>query len=1089
MAAGISRPDVWTGLALNRDPNDANTPPVWTTLESSRLQVEAVSEQVRGRDYELAQAMSSSPKIFIRDINEDLNPDNPSSPYAGDVQCYREVCQLAQWPITPVGAAVNLINSGTWRGSGVDAYDPTFESYTDGATAPNWLERAGISPAPTITTTNPFQGSKSATFAVVNGQGTGQGVRVGLPVIPGRQYTTSAYVRQSTANTMAAYLEGVTAIYDAFSRTSVSSLGTPNASWLAAAYTAVGGAAGDYAVSGGAGRITMASAAVIRLGELGAFLDSEQTITITAPALATGDSYVIGLVSRYVDANNYYRGFIEFRTDGTLGIIIERRLAAVNTFIADVDLPLAYAAGDKFILHFSTHGTVVNGWCWPISVSESQVFGTGAVVDSSAALQVPGGIGPMAYRFAANTNSNPVAAFEDYGATGSVAGTSTSTSGAYVRLSVTYTADQVGRPAVIDPAAFNSDDGRGLCFKIQSVGATSGATVNVDAIQHEQAAAASTFNASGPVVYPIFRLNMERYPRGWRARGFEGVMAAPCVDALAQLNRIAINAELTQAMLSLQPDYYYPLDSGGQNAVAPESSGRGGPALVPTVSSLGPGTALDGGTDMGIPGSPGSTGTQFTYVGPPGFQPGTILGTGYATPNPLPFGFPLVSGGKWAITVAMWTVLEPNAESFPAMISIDRYQTDTVQYTPLLLDTGGATLRNNVTGVGASFAIPVEDSQLHFVVAQVVQDAANTTVRTVVDGQEIENIFTTAAAGGFFPAGRADTISIGGRWYTIGAKVWKMVTGSIAQLGVWNRELSTGEIDTLYGAGQWTASILGYTADGELEGDRILRHIQSGAYAGPTRIAPGSSLLGPPNYTGSIDLSTDSLNSAQAGGGVLWVQPDGVVAYEGRTDRWLRLTPRYTIGENAAGGENPYLNQPLLDRDPTYVFPIVTWKRNNGATAIGGRAADRQAALRRFFPRRFDAGSDFWEDSQAQDAADFTFYGHRAPLTRTETVVFDPWANPALWPFVLSMEPGIRVTLVRRAKAANGGAGLTVSLDFFIEKITIPQIVYRQGEETWIYEVQLSPAGRVEAGGAATQPWILGDATWGVLDATTVLGW
>jgi hypothetical protein len=78
MAAGTSRPDVWTGIALNRDPGDPNCPSVWTPLESNTFQVVSVSDQIRGRDYELAQSMSSDPTLLIRDPNEYLNPDNPS---------------------------------------------------------------------------------------------------------------------------------------------------------------------------------------------------------------------------------------------------------------------------------------------------------------------------------------------------------------------------------------------------------------------------------------------------------------------------------------------------------------------------------------------------------------------------------------------------------------------------------------------------------------------------------------------------------------------------------------------------------------------------------------------------------------------------------------------------------------------------------------------------------------------------------------------------------------------------------------------------------------------------------------------------
>ena len=110
-------------------------------------------------------------------------------------------------------------------------------------------------------------------------------------------------------------------------------------------------------------------------------------------------------------------------------------------------------------------------------------------------------------------------------------------------------------------------------------------------------------------------------------------------------------------------------------------------------------------------------------------------------------------------------------------------------------------------------------------------------------------------------------------------------------------------------------------------------------------------------------------------------------------------------------------------------------------------------------------------------------------MIRAVTIEIDPVGYPALWPTMLGLEIGRRVRVIRRAKAANSGAGLTITHDFFVEKIGIPEIDMKAC--TWKYKVQLSPinAGSSAQGAPTMQPWILEDTTYGVLDSTTVLGW
>jgi hypothetical protein len=302
--------------------------------------------------------------------------------------------------------------------------------------------------------------------------------------------------------------------------------------------------------------------------------------------------------------------------------------------------------------------------------------------------------------------------------------------------------------------------------------------------------------------------------------------------------------------------------------------------------------------------------------------------------------------------------------------------------------------------------------------------------------------------------------------------------GVAAHFALWDRLLTTDEIDLL-----WAAGGLGFT--GETSGERTERHLGSGNYAGATRISTTcTTTMEPATWTGSIDLLTDSQNNALAEMGTLWMAPDGALVLESRQDRWLRLTSLATFGEDFAGGEIPYLDGVVFDNDPTFVYANVQITRNGGSVARGGTSAQIVEAARKFFGRSYAIGMDLETDTQAQDYADFTFSTHRAPLLRVSVLTIDPSSNPALWPAALKLEIGQRVTVKRRATAGNGGAGVTISAEYFIETVIHHEI--DMNNQRWMMSFLLSPIGTVP--GPSFQPWILENATYGVLDSTTILG-
>jgi hypothetical protein len=121
--------------------------------------------------------------------------------------------------------------------------DPSFESYANGAAAPAALTAVG-GVAATVTTTNPQQGTKSLTYAVA-GTATRQGISWEVPCVPGQQYTTSAYLRQSSASTQWLLTDEQNLVWDDFGRTASSGWGTADSG---GAWSTSGGSASDYSV-------------------------------------------------------------------------------------------------------------------------------------------------------------------------------------------------------------------------------------------------------------------------------------------------------------------------------------------------------------------------------------------------------------------------------------------------------------------------------------------------------------------------------------------------------------------------------------------------------------------------------------------------------------------------------------------------------------------------------------------------------------------------------------------------------------------------------------------------------------------------
>lgn len=1064
------RPDLIWQAAFNAEPNDPGAVPLWTDLTAM---VKSISAHRRGRVYEMASTFPQTPTITFRDPDEYLNPQNTSSPYAPQVQPYRPILGQAVWPNPYVSGEVNFINTGRWKPNDEVASDPSFESYTNGAVAPNWLTAVGAV-SPTITTTNPQQGTKSVTYAVA-ATAVRQGLSWRADTVPGRQYTTSVYVRQSSASTQWLLVGGQVLAWDDFETAASNGWGTAP---TGGAWSTVNGSASDYSVSGGTGRHSIATLAVRRLTLIGSDIaDSSQRVTITWPEVVTGlgQGGRAGLTARYIDANNYYLASVVYNLDGSLEARLTGTVGGVQTLALTEDLGFRYETNTQLQMRMEVESDNLRLRVWPAGETEPTIW----QLEGTDTGLSHGQIGCQTYLDTGATNTLPLTVqFEDYTATGSNGSTTTTTTGSYVRLSKTFTATEDRHT-----------------ITIATRGTAVAGTVNIDAVQHEEGASATTFTTAGPVIYPLLRQFGERWTRTYSASGYVGYAPVPAVDAFAALAATDIPVEYVTAVNSLRPDFFWSLGGGTSSQLALESTGTSTTPLALVESKFGAGTAPAFGAAIEVPGLGGSpTGVKFEQGNPvnPQAAEGTILGAGRVVGG-APVNFPLstaVYGSTdiWNMTAALWVTLEPSPTYGAQLLNFYTFDGPIDQViTPISVaynNNGGAydvnvTIANGSDAhvVTATSAPGLNDGQPHLIVVTAYWDIVIgfAAVSIWIDGVAwVTNSGDNVAA----PSRNADSVCIGGVAYS---SIFSAPhDGVISMVSVWNRQLVNPEIEKLWEAGQ------GYA--GELTGVRLARHLENGNYAGRTRISDGSTTLQPATFSGTTSLLADGQQITGAEQGNLWVAPDGAYTFEGRQDRWLRLEPVAVLGEDEPGGEYPYLGGIIIDDDPNFVYADVRITRLGGALAFGGTRRDIDTAKRRYFGKSFAAGYDFETDEQAQYAADYIFNTHRAPIPRISKVTLDPSANPALWPVALSLEVGQRITVVRRAKAANAGAGLTMEADYFVESVEHSPVSMAEG--TWNVSFYASPVGSVDTGNGVTlQPWILENATYGVLDSTTVLGW
>jgi PKD repeat protein len=198
---------------------------------------------------------------------------------------------------------------------------------------------------------------------------------------------------------------------DAFGRTVSSSWGSAD---VGGVWTR-NGPAGDFSVSGGVGRIVLPTSGLIRAATLGsvAVAAVDLSADLSLDKAPTGGGTIVSLVARKIGSSEYrLRAYLR-PTSKSLQVM--RVLNGAETTIATVNLPGGGVTPGQ-VLHLrllatGSGSTALSGKAWFDGAAEPSAWQVQAV-DSTAALQQPGGVGVHVY-VSSSGNKSPMTVTTD----------------------------------------------------------------------------------------------------------------------------------------------------------------------------------------------------------------------------------------------------------------------------------------------------------------------------------------------------------------------------------------------------------------------------------------------------------------------------------------------------------------------------------------------------------------------------------------------------------------------------------------------------------------------------------------------------
>lgn len=979
-----------------------------------------------GRQYELDQVQGGNYNLTLLDTSEQFNPANTGSAYYPNVIPYRRLIIQAMWPPVASGGNVNLINSSGRQPESRAAYDPTFESYAVGAAVP-WLDLP-FNTTPVVTTAQAFQGTHSATWSFPGDSQehvTGWKVRT----IPGQQYTASAYVRQDVANVMVLFIAS-TGVYSTTS-TATNTWVRLSATWTASQpyhdiYVGYAPATGLPALAGNM------------------WLDAVQLETgASASAFVSAGPVIYGVFGGFIErwptkwdlAGR--RGWCAATAVDAITILAQQKLntEVTNTIISfgpTYYWPLWDGAGTLYAAEASGHAGP------PLAIATSSSGAGGGVTFGGTDPVLPGDPSETRATFAVGSNTNPAAM------------------DCQVLDAGPCPINPSGLPIAAIPAnpAVAWTASAGVWCVASQLSSSAGVPQTLSAAWVPTTGGGASMTAVSLICAPS-----------------GGTQSQPLTIGLIGTNLVwYLDPSFEAETLGAFPTYW-----GSQVAT--------GPTITNTQAHDGTQSmtwTVTGGTgSQGVVIAIGSLDTTKIYTYSIWYRQtaANAAQVGYQAVFAFPATFDTAGTSTSAINtwVRLQVTFQPShttaylwvnsgapgsnstcwVDSFQLEVGVALSSWSPYGYNPIASyqGPGGQQLVAIDTGTGLA------DGNAHFLSASVSQDpAANTTITLYRDqAATVTATATTASLGGTLAAG-ATIVQVGGQSTT--ALTGQSWNGSLAHVGIWAPQISSGLLGTI-----WYAAWTGY--NGENSGSRIGRWLGY-AYAGPKDIRQGQSTMGVSQVTRNTGCLAAVLQVQQSENGVLFADSDGYVQFYSRNYQFTNITPQWTLGESST----PYQPDIAYDFDPTLVYNDITVSRQDGVSV----EVTNTTSMQQYGNRGLSITSYVQSDGEVIDAANYYSGRYAQPLTRLNTLTVEAASTPATaprWPQVLGMDISDRISVTRTTSA------FTETGQFFIQQRS-PVLSFEGGQ--WQVGLQANPVD-------PNQPWILGDATYGVLDTTTRLSY
>lgn len=327
-----------------------------------------------------------------------------------------------------------------------------------------------------------------------------------------------------------------------------------------------------------------------------------------------------------------------------------------------------------------------------------------------------------------------------------------------------------------------------------------------------------------------------------------------------------------------------------------------------------------------------------------------------------------------------------------------------------------------------------------------------------------------------------------------------MLNGECGHLAVFGIGLLPDRIQAIYLAGAPSPQTIAGGAASTVTGAqfatdypavRMERLLAYGGWTGPrsisqssvTQMAPITDIQGDSTVisaSGQVTASADGQQAATAvgnivfsDGGFMFTDGSGTLCYYSRGDLYVTAS-RWTLGEDTAAGEIPYLPDAVLGYDKSLLYDSAQLTQSSSVSGAPVVAVSLPAIAAH---GQYVYNATAYQDdiNQVADEASWIVSTRGVVSLRAESLTSDAMANAAVWPFLLGVQPAQPFTAHRRPQ----GATYTVTVYPVTSQIT-KSLDFQGGVATVKVASDMFPEGTVLTAG---------DPVLGQADGSHVLGW